>query len=148
MDGIHEGNSTTRPPLIDGGNYGYWKSRMEVFLMSLDIRSWRAIISGWENPTEKDETGKVTRKSELKWTSEEDDVAVGNSRALNALFNVVDQNIFKLINTCKLAKVAWEILKVAFEGTSNVKISRLQILTSRFEALQMTEEEIIAEFNV
>ncbi|KAA0055019.1 gag-pol polyprotein [Cucumis melo var. makuwa] len=82
------------------------------------------------------------------WTSEEDDAAVGNSRALNALFNVVDPNIFKLINTCKSAKVAWDTLEVAFEGTSKVKISRLQILTSHFEALQMTEEETIAEFNV
>ncbi|KAA0025177.1 gag-pol polyprotein [Cucumis melo var. makuwa] len=49
----------------------------------------------------------------------------GNSRALSALFNVVDQNIFKLINTCKSAKAAWDILEVAFEGTSKVKISRL-----------------------
>ncbi|XP_050945193.1 uncharacterized protein LOC127150728 [Cucumis melo] len=57
-------------------------------------------------------------------------------------------NIFKLSNTCKSAKVEWDTLEVAFEGTSKVKISRLQILTSRFEALQMTEEETIVEFNV
>ncbi|TYK29846.1 gag-pol polyprotein [Cucumis melo var. makuwa] len=98
---------------------------MEAFLMSLDMRSLRAI-----------------------WTKDEDDAAVGNSRALNALFNGVDPNIFKLINIYKLAKGAWDILEVAFEGTSKVKISRLQILTSRFEALQMTEEETIVEFNV
>ena len=55
---------------------------MEAFLMSLDMRCWRAIIPRWEHPTEKDETEKVTRKSELKWTSEEDDVVVVNSRAL------------------------------------------------------------------
>ena len=73
---------------------------------------------------------------------------MGNSRALNVLFNAVDPNIFKLINTCKSAKVAWDILEVAFEGTLKVKISRLQILTSRFEVLQMTEEETIVEFNV
>ncbi|KAA0062680.1 Receptor-like protein 12 [Cucumis melo var. makuwa] len=66
MDEIHEGNSTTRPPFLDGGNYGYWNSRIEVFLMSMDMRSWRTIISGWEHPTEKDEIGKVIRKSELK----------------------------------------------------------------------------------
>ncbi|KAA0035772.1 flocculation protein FLO11-like [Cucumis melo var. makuwa] len=98
---------------------------MEAFLMSLDMRSLRAI-----------------------WTKDEDDAAVGNSRALNALFNGVDPNIFKLINIYKLAKGAWDILEVAFEGTSKVKISRLQILTSRFEALQMTEEKTIVEFNV
>ncbi|KAA0040705.1 retrovirus-related Pol polyprotein from transposon TNT 1-94 [Cucumis melo var. makuwa] len=94
MDGIREGNSTSRPPLLDGGNYGYWKSQTEAFLMSLDMRSWRAVISGWEYPTEKDEACQTVQKSELKWTKDEDDVALGNSRALNALFNVVDPNIF------------------------------------------------------
>ncbi|KAA0047401.1 Receptor-like protein 12 [Cucumis melo var. makuwa] len=121
---------------------------MKAFLMSLDMKSWRAVISGWEYPTEKDEAGQTVRKSELKWTKDEDDAAVGNSRALNALFNVVDPNIFKLINTCKSVKAAWDILEVAFEGTSKVKISRLQILTSRFEALQMGEDETVVEFNV
>ena len=109
--------------------------------MSLDMRTWGAIISGWEYPTEKDEAGQTVRKSELKWRKDEDDAAVGNFRALNALFNAVDQNIFKLINTCKSAKAVWDILEVAFEGTCKVKISRLQILTSRFEALQMAEDE-------
>ncbi|TYK06513.1 Receptor-like protein 12 [Cucumis melo var. makuwa] len=56
MDGIREENSTTKAPFLGGGNYGYWKAHMAVFLMSLDMRSWRAIISGWENPIEKDET--------------------------------------------------------------------------------------------
>ncbi|KAA0052057.1 gag-pol polyprotein [Cucumis melo var. makuwa] len=135
MDEIREGNSTTRPPLLDGGNYGYWKSRVEAFLMSLDMRCWRAIILGWEHLTENDETGKITRKSKLKWTSEENDAAVGNSSALNALFNAIDPNIFKLINTCKSAKVAWNTLEVTFEGTSKVKISRLQILTPRRSTL-------------
>ncbi|TYK19297.1 gag-pol polyprotein [Cucumis melo var. makuwa] len=101
MDGIREENSTSRPLLLDGGNYGYWKSRMKAFLMSLDMRK-------------------------LKWTKDEDDAALGNSRALNALVNVVDPNIFKLINTCKSAKATWDILEVAFKGTSKVKISRLQ----------------------
>ncbi|KAA0043006.1 gag-proteinase polyprotein [Cucumis melo var. makuwa] len=121
---------------------------MEAFLMSLNMRSWRAVISRWEYPTEKDEVGQTVRKSEMKWTKDEDDAAVGNSRALNALFNAVNLNIFKLINTCKSAKVAWDILEVAFEGTSKLKISWLQILTSPFEALQMGEDETIAEFNV
>ncbi|KAA0041514.1 gag-pol polyprotein [Cucumis melo var. makuwa] len=70
---------------------------MEAFLMSLDMRSWRAVISGWEYPTEKDEAGQTVRKYELKWTKDEDDAA---------------------------------------------------ILTPRFEALQMGEDETIDEFNV
>ena len=36
--------------------------------------------------------------------------AIGNSKALNSLFNKVDKNVFKLINMCTVAKEAWEIL--------------------------------------
>ena len=39
-------------------------------------------------------------------------------------------------------------MEVAFEGTSNVKISRLHILSSKFKALKMVEDEKIVEFNV
>ena len=31
-----EGGSTTRPPVIDGSNFAYWKARMKSFLISID----------------------------------------------------------------------------------------------------------------
>ena len=42
----------------------------------------------------------------------------------------------------------WKILKVTHEGTSKVKMSRLYIITSQFEALKMLEGESIVEYNV
>ena len=50
-------------------------------------------------------------------------------------------------DSCITAKDAWKALKVAFEGTSKVKISRLLLLTSKFESLRMMEEETISEYN-
>ncbi|KAA0031681.1 gag-proteinase polyprotein [Cucumis melo var. makuwa] len=71
----------------------------------------------------------------------EEQASVRNARAINAIFNGVDLNVFKLINSCITGKEAWKILEVAYEGTSKVKISRLQLITSKFEALKMTEDE-------
>ena len=56
--------------------------------------------------------------------------------------------MFKLINTCIIANEAWEILKVSHEGTSRVRMSRLQMLTTQFENLKMNEEETIVEFHM
>lgn len=64
------------------------------------------------------------------------------------IFNGVDQDMFKLINAYMFAKEAWSILEVAYERTSKVKMSWLQLLTSKFEALKMYEDESIVEFNV
>ena len=40
-----------------------------------------------------------------------------------------------------IAKVAWEILETTYKGTKKVKDTRLQMLTTRFEELKMSEDE-------
>ena len=78
---------------------------------------------------------------EEEWTVPEDELALANSKALNALFNGVDKNMFRLNKKCDVAKDAWGILRTAHEGTSMVKISRIQLLTTKFESLGMQEDE-------
>ena len=67
---------------------------------------------------------------------------------MNALFNGVDKNIFRLTSNCTIAKEAWKILKTAHKGTSKVKISRLQFLTTKFENFWRKEDESIHEFHM
>ncbi|XP_050942587.1 uncharacterized protein LOC127150004 [Cucumis melo] len=45
----------------------------------------------------------------------EEQASVGNARALNAIFNGIDLNGIKLINSCITTKEAWTILEVAYE---------------------------------
>jgi hypothetical protein len=65
---------------------------------------------------------------------------------LNALYNGVDKNMFRLIKRCTQAKEAWEILRTTQEGTSKFKNSRLQMLTTKFENLKMKEDETVHDF--
>ena len=82
-------------------------------------------------------------KPEEDWNDAEEQGSLGNSRALNVIYNGVDLNMFKLIKSYVTAKDAWKKLEVAFEGTSKVKTSQLLLLTSKFESLRMMEEETI-----
>ncbi|WJX28187.1 beta-glucosidase [Trifolium repens] len=145
-----DGTLVSKPPLLDGTNYDYWKSRMAAFLKSIDSRTWKAVLRGWEHPKIKDANGADTKelKPEEDWTPAEDTLALGNNKALNALFNGVDKNMFRLIKQCTVAKYAWEILKTTHEGTSKVKSLRLQLLHSKFENLRMKEEETIYDFHM
>ena len=61
---------------------------------------------------------------------------------------VLNRNIFHLINIGIYAKEAWDILPVARMGTLKVKMSRLQLLTSKFENLKMHDDKSIVDFNV
>ena len=139
--------SINRPPVLDGSNYDYWKARMVAFLKSMDQKAWRAIITGWNHPIITAADGSTSLKGVAEWSPEEETEASGNSKALNAIFNGVDENMFKLINTCTEAKQAWEILQTAHEGTSKVRMSKLQLLATKFENLRMEDEETISEFN-
>src|ERR1044072_4927338 len=123
-----EGGSFNMPPLLDGTNYDYWKARMTAFLKSIDNKTWKAIVKGWTPPVNKTTEGSSTTldyKKEEDWTNEEDEEALANSKALNAIFNGVEKNMFRLINTGTVAKDAWDILKTAHEGMSRVRMSKL-----------------------
>jgi len=82
-------------------------------------------------------------KPKEEWTVPEDELALANSKALNALFNGVYKNMLRLIKKCDVAKDAWDILRTTHEGTSKVKSSRIQLLTIKFESLRMQEDETI-----
>ncbi|CAM9000303.1 unnamed protein product [Rhodiola kirilowii] len=112
---LKEGQSTNRPPLLEGPNYAYWKSKMKAFLKSLDERAWRAVMIGCSEPMMANPEGAVMPKLEAMWSEADDVAAIGNSKALNAIFYGVDENVFKLIAECEVAKEAWDILKIAYE---------------------------------
>ena len=97
-----------RPPLLDGTNYDYWKSHMSAFLKSINSKTWKAVLKGWEHPVVLDADGNMTAilKLEEEWSAAEDELTLGNSKALNALFNGVDKNMFRLIKQCTVAKDA------------------------------------------
>ncbi|KAA0050596.1 gag-pol polyprotein [Cucumis melo var. makuwa] len=86
-------------------------------------------------------------KSEVDWIDAEEQVSIENARALNAIVNSVDLNVFKLINSCSIVKEAWKTLEVAYEGTFKVMISRLQLIMSKFESLRMTKDESVSDYN-
>ncbi|CAM9000924.1 unnamed protein product [Rhodiola kirilowii] len=142
-----EGQSTTRSVLLEGPNYGYWKARMKAFIKNVDEKAWRSVLTGWTAPLLATYEGKFVPKPEIEWSEQEERLAMGNAKALNAIFSAVDESIFKLILNCESAKEAWDTLSTHFEGTDKVKQSRIQMLTSRFGELKMHEDESIKDFN-
>ena len=69
-----------------------------------------------------------------------------NSKALNAIFCGVSPNEFHRISHITVAKEAWQILETTYEGTMKVKDTKLQMLTTRFEELKISEDESFDSF--
>ena len=91
METFKEGGAISRPPLLDGSNYAYWKARLRAFIKAIDESVWKSVLTGWTHPIVTDAEGKTTRKDELEWTTSEDRLDNSNSKALNAIFNAVNQ---------------------------------------------------------
>ena len=140
-----EGGNINRPPLFDGTNYAYWKVRMRAFLIAIDERVWQAVEFGWKHPTEVVEN--VTGpKPRTKWTKDENELSSFNGKGINALFNALNQTEFSRVSACETAKEIWDTLQITHEGTSLVKVQKLQMLTSRFDAIRMEENETFTEY--
>jgi len=55
---------------------------------------------------DKDGNKTVVLKPEEEWTTVEDESSLANSRALYAIFNEVDKNMFRMIKQCIVARDA------------------------------------------
>ena len=69
-----------------------------------------------------------------------------NSKALNTIFYGVSPDEFHKISHITVAKEAWQILETTYEGMKKLKDTKLQMLTTQFEELKMSEDESFDSF--
>ena len=109
---------------------------MRAFLCSIDDIVWDAVEVG--------QTRLEAAKS--TWDKAALVAANANSKAFNAIFRGVSPDEFHRISHIIVAKEAWEILETTYEGMKKVKDTKLQMLTTWFEELKMSEDESFDSF--
>ena len=97
---------------------------------------WDAVDIGW--------TRLGAAKSE--WDKAALAAANANSKALNAIFCDVSLDEFHRVSHVTIAKEAWQILETTYEGTKKVRETKLQMLTTCFKELKMSEDESFDSF--
>ncbi|KAH9801446.1 hypothetical protein KPL71_001040 [Citrus sinensis] len=126
---FREGQSTTRPPYFDGNDYPYWKTRMRIYLQALDYEIWEIVNDGPFMPSTKNEVGEDIPKPSRDWNDFEKRKASLNSKAMNALFCALDKKEFHRVSSCESANEIWHKLEVVYEGTNQVKESKISRFT-------------------
>lgn len=111
MDSTKDGGSVNRPRVLDDTNYENYKAKIVSFVKSMDNRTQKVVVKGYKNAMNISQDDTSSLKPKSKWTDANNNEALGNFKALNAIFICVDQNMFRLINTYIEAKDAWKILK-------------------------------------
>ncbi|KAH9744285.1 hypothetical protein KPL70_003639 [Citrus sinensis] len=138
---FREGQSTIRPPYFDGNDYPYWKIRMRIYLQALDYEIWEIVNDGPFMPLTKNEVGEDIPKPSQDWNEFEKRKASLNSKAMNALFCALDKKEFHRVSSCESANEIWHKLEVVYEGTNQVKESKISRYTRQYELFQMEQNE-------
>ena len=68
------------------------------------------------------------------------------AKNLMLFFCSVSPDEFHRISHISIAKEAWQILETTYEGTKKVKDTKLQMLTTRFKELKISEDESFDSF--
>ncbi|KAL2325878.1 hypothetical protein Fmac_024936 [Flemingia macrophylla] len=124
-----EGASINRPPLFCGDNYSFWKVRMKIFMESVHRSIWQAVVTDYKVPT-KIINGKQIEKPFEDWDQNEIRRAENDAKALNI--------IHSSLNT-------WELIKVTYEGTPEVRRARKNALIQEYEMFRMGQGETIMD---
>ncbi|KAK2444047.1 gag-protease polyprotein [Trifolium repens] len=134
-----------RAPIFNGDHFDYWKSSMRIHINSFDGEVWNAIENGPFVPTITDAHGIVTNKPMAQWTEEEKKKVNYDAKAQNILISSLGIDQFYHVSHCQSAKEMWDTLVTHFEGTNDVKISKINTLTQEFELFHMLDGETIED---
>ncbi|GAV75330.1 LOW QUALITY PROTEIN: zf-CCHC domain-containing protein/DUF4219 domain-containing protein/UBN2 domain-containing protein, partial [Cephalotus follicularis] len=130
-------------PFFDGNNYSF-KTRMNIILQSLDYQLWHIIVNGPRMPTRTVE-GVVSLKPEEEFNDNDFRMLQLNSKAKHVLFCAIGQNVLNRISSCDSAKQMCDLLEITYEGTNQVKESKISMLVHEYELFMMHDDECISD---
>ena len=141
-----EGRSTVRPPLFKGTNFSYWKNAMQIFIESTDMELWEIVNNGpYTVPKVKNDKGEMIDKPKDQYTSADWEKLTKNSRAKHILSCGLDANEYNRISACDTAKQIWNKLIVTYEGTSQVRETKMNMFIHQYELFKMQTDESIKD---
>ncbi|KAK1431533.1 hypothetical protein QVD17_07993 [Tagetes erecta] len=127
----NHGNPTSlHIPVFKGDGYEHWSLRMKTILRSREL--WDVVYLGITATADGPRDQREVRKKD--------------AQAMTLIQQGVHDSLFSRISAADSAKETWEILRLEFQGDSQVQSVKLQGLRRAFENFSMKEEENVGEY--
>jgi len=101
---------------------------MKKYIQGDDYKLWMIIENGPYIPMKTTEDGKTVRKKPTEFDSYDFKKLERNARAKKLLYFGLGPDEYTRVLKCNSAKEIWNALRVAHEGTNQVKPSRIELL--------------------
>ncbi|GMI63408.1 hypothetical protein HRI_000010100 [Hibiscus trionum] len=103
---------------------------MMLFVKSKDYKLWDIIEDGQFVPKE----------SKKEWSVDDRKKMELNCKVLHFIFCALSLNIYEKMSSCESAKEVWDKLEVTYEGTNEVKETKIGLLNHEYENFKMDPE--------
>lgn len=88
---------------------------------------------------------KTVIKAEDDWDDKDLKRVQLNAKAISLFYNALSVNEYNRIIACETAKQIWDKLEITYEGSLQVKESKIDRLVHQFETFKMQEHESIVD---
>ncbi|GJU04253.1 hypothetical protein Tco_1114591 [Tanacetum coccineum] len=147
-----EGQSMQRPPLFESDSFIYWKNRFETYVKSKDLDLWHVITNGDFQPIIQNPETKFDEV--VPFEKQSDDLKrrlAKNNEAKMVIYNALPRKEYERIFMCNTTKEIWKTLLITYQGNSQVKDNKIDLLVQQYEQFVISEDESIdnafARFN-
>ncbi|XP_075101982.1 uncharacterized protein LOC142177395 [Nicotiana tabacum] len=121
---------------------------MRDFIMAEDLELWDVIYNGPFVPMKSiDEPAVIAPKTRKEYNDADRKAIEKNFRAKKILVCSIRPDEYNMIFACQSAKEIWEALQIAHEGTTQVKQTKIDILTTEYEFFRMKDDESIQDMH-
>ncbi|XP_075092416.1 uncharacterized protein LOC142172650 [Nicotiana tabacum] len=121
---------------------------MDDFMMAEDSELWDIICDGPHVPMKKlEETGPLVPKGRREYNDIDRKFVEKNYRVKKILMCGIGPDKYNRVSACDTAKEIWEALQTAHKGTTQVKQSKIGMLTAEYELFRIKDDESIQDMH-
>ncbi|KAI3503879.1 hypothetical protein L1887_32343 [Cichorium endivia] len=141
----HEVGTTNKPPkMMKAENYLTWKDRFQSFIEYQDARMWICIQDGYVNPTH-DFEGRQRITPYVKMQENDKKMFEAEKKALAAIKMSLPDGIKHTFKKFTTSKEMWDALERRYEGNTDVKKNKIDLLKKQFAVFKYMKNESLEE---
>ncbi|KAI3754747.1 hypothetical protein L1987_54537 [Smallanthus sonchifolius] len=128
------------PKLLNVNDYSNWKARFEHYISYTDSSLWIPIIEGYKHPTYT-YLDEIVLKPISKLDEGEKKVYDKEKKAHGSITMALTRELFHSFRGYDNSKDLWKALQIRFEGNSDIKKRKKDLLGKQYKCFRYLENE-------
>ncbi|CAM8999263.1 unnamed protein product [Rhodiola kirilowii] len=139
-------DSFWKPPVLNPGEYDWWKDQFEAHVCSLDGKLWRVFIKGKFPILDVTDPAHPKEKDKDKYTDADYKSLQQNARAKKVLYMALSLGDQVKMAVYKTAKEQWDGLARLDVGNEDIKWNRILAATKDYKIVKQQKDESLEDF--